>query len=165
MKTTFTMPDDTSIAYERAFRAPASEVWRAYTDPEIVRTWLLGPNPETRFPVCEMDMRPGGSFRWVWVDDDGELEIAGEVLEAEEPSRLVSTERMGGSAMGGMDLPPTHNVVTFVEADGVTTMRTVITYPSKEMRDGAYASGMAEGIDAGFDRLDTAFAGAPSTER
>ncbi|MET4097998.1 uncharacterized protein YndB with AHSA1/START domain [Agrococcus sp. UYP10] len=154
MKTQFSMPDDTSIAYERTFTAPASEVWRAYTDPEIVRTWLLGPNPETEFPVCEMDMRTGGSFRWVWVDAQGELEIHGDILEAEEPHRLVSTEHMGGSAMGGMELPPTDNVVTFVEADGVTTMRTVITYASKEMRDGAYASGMAEGIDAGFDRLD-----------
>ena len=158
MKTKFSMPDDTSIAYERTFDAPAAEVWRAYTEPEIVRTWMLGPDPETEFPVCEMDMRTGGSFRWVWVDAQGELEIAGDVLEAEAPSRLVSTERMGGSAMGGMDLPPTHNVVTFTEADGVTTMRTVITYPSKEMRDGAYASGMAEGIDAGFDRLDARWA-------
>ena len=56
--------------------------------------------------------------------------------------------------MGGRDLPPTHSVVALTEADGVTTMRTVITYPSKEMRDGAYASGMADGIDAGFERLD-----------
>ncbi len=158
MKTQFSMPDDTSIAYERTFDAPAAEVWRAYTEPEIVRTWMLGPDPETEFPVCDMDMRTGGSFRWVWVDAQGELEIAGDVLEAEAPSRLVSTERMGGSAMGGMDLPPTHNVVTFTEADGVTTMRTVITYPSTEMRDGAYASGMADGIDAGFDRLDARWA-------
>lgn len=154
MKTQFSMPDDTSIVYERSFHAPMAEVWRAYTEPEIIRTWLLGPDPETEFPVCEMDMRTGGSFRWVWVDEAGELEIKGDVLEAVEPTRLVSTEQMGGSAMGGMDLPPTHNVVTFTEADGVTTMRTVITYPSKEMRDGAYASGMADGIDAGFERLD-----------
>lgn len=154
MKTRFTMPDDTSIAYERDFRAPAAEVWRAYTEPEIIRTWMLGPDPDTEFPVCEMDMRTGGSFRWVWVDAQGELEIKGDVLEAEAPVRLVSTEQMDGSAMGGMELPPTHNVVTLTEADGVTTMRTVITYPSKEMRDDAYASGMAEGIDAGFDRLD-----------
>lgn len=158
MKTRFTMPDDTAIAYERDFRAPAAEVWRAYTEPEIVRSWLLGPDPETEFPVCEMDMRTGGSFRWVWVDAAGELEIAGEVLEADAPRRLVSTERMGGSAMGGMDLPPTHNVVTFEEADGVTTMRTVSTYASTEHRDGAYASGMADGIEAGFDRLDPYFA-------
>lgn len=158
MKTAFSMPDDTTIAYERTFDAPASAVWQAYTDPEIVRTWLLGPDPTTLFPVCEMDMRTGGSYRWVWVDAQGELEIAGEVLEADEPRRLVTTERMGGSAVGGLDLPPTTNVVTLEEVDGRTTMRTVITYPSKEMRDGAYASGMAEGIDAGFDRLDPHFA-------
>jgi uncharacterized protein YndB with AHSA1/START domain len=153
MQTRFSLPDDTSIAYEREFRAPASEVWKAYTDPEIVRTWMLGPDPDTAFPVCEMDMRPGGSFRWQWVDDDGELEIWGDVLEAEEPSRMVTIEHMGGSAMGGMELPPSTNTVTFDEHDGVTTMRTVIVYDSKETRDGAYASGMDEGIEAGFLRL------------
>ncbi|WP_306231308.1 SRPBCC domain-containing protein [Agrococcus beijingensis] len=152
MQTRFSLPDDTSIAYEREFRAPASEVWQAYTDPEIVRTWMLGPNPDTAFLVCEMDIRPGGSFRWQWVDDDGELEIWGDVLEAEEPRRMVTTEHMGGSAMGGMELPPSTSTVTFDEHDGVTTMRTVIVYDSKETRDGAYASGMDEGIEAGFLR-------------
>lgn len=153
MKTRFSLPDDTSIAYERDFDAPAAEVWAAYTDPEIVRTWLLGPNPETEFTVCEMDMRAGGSFRWAWVDSDGELTISGDVLEAEEPHRIVTTEQMGGSAMQGMEFPPSTNTVTFTEADGVTTMRTVTVYPSKEVRDGAYASGMDAGVDASYERL------------
>lgn len=91
MKTRFTMPADTSIADERDFRAPAAEVWRAYTEPGIVRSRLLGPDPDTEFPVCEMDMRTGGSFRWVWVDAAGELEIAGEVLEADERHRVTAT--------------------------------------------------------------------------
>lgn len=153
MQTRFDLPDDTSIAYERDFAAPASEVWRAYTDPEIVRTWMLGPNPETEFTTCEMDMRAGGSFRWVWVDRDGELEIAGDVLEADAPHRIVTLERMGGSAMQGMDLPPSTNTTTLTEVDGVTTLRTVTVYPSKEIRDGAYASGMDAGIEASYDRL------------
>ena len=153
MKTRFSLPDDTSIAYERDFSAPASDVWKAYTEPEIVRTWMLGPDPETEFPTCEMDMRAGGSFRWVWVDGNGELEIWGDVLEAEEPHRIVTTERMRGSAVGGMEFPPTTNTSTLTEHDGVTTLRTVTVYDSKESRDGAYASGMDAGIDAGYARM------------
>ncbi len=158
MQTRFSLPDDTSIAYERDFAAPASEVWKAYTDPEIVRTWMLGPNPETEFRTCEMDVRPGGAFRWEWVDVDGELIIAGDVLEVEAPHRLVTTERMSGSAMGGMDFPPSTNTVTLTEADGITTMRTVTVYASREIRDGAYASGMDVGVDASFERLASRWA-------
>ncbi len=153
MQTRFSLPDDTSIAYERDFAAPASEVWRAYTDPEIVRTWMLGPDPETEFRTCEMDIRAGGSFRWAWVDADGELVIEGDVLEVDAPHRLVTVERMGGSAMQGMELPPSTNTVTLTEADGITTLRTVTVYPSREVRDGAYASGMDAGVDASFERL------------
>lgn len=153
MQTRFSLPDDTTIAYERDFAAPIDAVWRAYTEPEIVRTWLLGPNPETEFRVCEMDIRDGGSVRWLWVDSDGELEITAQVLEAEAPSRLVTIEQMSGSAMQGMELPPVHNTVTLTETDGVTTLRTVATYPSKEVRDGAYASGMDVGVDASYERL------------
>ncbi|WP_072312975.1 SRPBCC domain-containing protein [Agrococcus sp. Marseille-P2731] len=153
MKTRFSLPDDTSIAYEREFHAPAADVWRAYTDPEIVRTWMLGPGEDTEFTTCEMDVRAGGSFRWVWVDAAGELIIAGDVLEAEAPHRLVTTETMGGSAMGGLELPASTNTVTLTEADGVTTMRTVSVYASREVRDGAYASGMDVGVDASYERL------------
>ncbi|MCH1883794.1 SRPBCC domain-containing protein [Agrococcus sp. ARC_14] len=158
MKTRFSLPDDTSIAYERDFSAPATEVWKAYTEPEIVRTWMLGPNPDTEFPTCEMDMRTGGSFRWVWVDEGGELIIAGDVLEADEPHRIVTTETMSGSAMQGMEFPPTTNTTTLTEADGITTLRTVTVYDSKESRDGAYASGMDAGIEAGYERLAARFA-------
>ncbi len=75
------------------------------------------------------------------------------MLEAEEPHRIVTVERMGGSAMQGMEVPPSINTTTFTEADGVTNMRTVTVYPSKEVRDGAYASGMDAGIEASYHRL------------
>lgn len=153
MKTRFSLPDDLSIAYERDFAASAAEVWKAYTDPAIVRTWMLGPNPETEFTTCEMDMRTGGSFSWAWVDSDGELTIAGDVLEADAPNRIVTTEVMGGTAMQGMEFPPSTNTTTLTESGGITTLRTVTTYASQEIRDGAYASGMDAGIDASYDRL------------
>lgn len=153
MKTRFSLPDDTSIAYERDFAAPVAEVWAAYTEPEAVRTWLLGPNPETEFRTCEMDIRPGGSIEWEWVDSDGTLTISADVLEVEAPHRIVTIEQMGGSAMQGMEVPPATNTVTLSEVDGITTLRTVTVYPSQEIRDGAYASGMDVGVDAGFERL------------
>lgn len=148
MKTTFTLPDPTTIRYTRTFDAPIERVWAGYTDPEIVRTWLLGPSPETTFEVCDMDMRTGGSFRWVWQDPEGTLEIYGDVVEAEPPHRLITTEKMGGT-----DFPPTHNEIVF-EADGEKTVMTgTITYPSQEARDTAYATGMTEGMDVSFGRL------------
>ncbi|SDS39898.1 SRPBCC domain-containing protein [Agrococcus carbonis] len=158
MKTRFSLPDDTSIAYERDFAAPAAEVWKAHTDPEVVRTWMLGPNPETEFTRCEMDVREGGSFHWEWVDRDGDLSISGDVLEVDAPHRLVTTETMGGSAMQGMEFPPTTNTVTLTEHDGITTLRTVTVYDSKESRDGVYASGMDAGVEASYDRLASRWA-------
>lgn len=157
MKTTFSLPDETTIRYTRVFDAPVERVWAAYTDPALVRSWLLGPHPETTFEVCDMDMRTGGSYRWVWQNPDGPLEMYGDVLEADAPHRLVTTEQVGGT-----DWPPTHNEVSFEavttdEAQGAATRMTgVITYASKEARDGAYASGMGEGMDISFDRLEQA---------
>ena len=151
MKTEFTLPDDTTISYTRTFAAPAERVWQACTDPQVVRTWMLGPSEDTTFEVCDMDIREGGSFRWVWLDPDGRLEIYGDVLEVDAPRRLVTTEQMGGT-----DWRPTHNVVELTEQDGRTVLTGTIRYPSKEARDGAYASGMADGMDVSFARLDEA---------
>ena len=151
MKTEFTLPDDTTISYTRTFAAPAERVWQACTDPQVVRTWMLGPSEDTTFEVCDMDIREGGSFRWVWLDPDERLEIYGDVLEVDAPRRLVTTEQMGGT-----DWPPTHNVVELTEQDGRTVLTGNIRYPSKEARDGAYASGMADGMDVSFARLDEA---------
>lgn len=148
MKTQFSLPDDTSIRYTRTFAAPVERMWAAYTDPAVVRTWMLGPDPETEFAVCDMDVRDGGSFRWVWRDSNGELEIHGDVVSADPPHRIVTTEFMGGT-----DFPPTHNVVEFTPSDEGTLMTGTITYVSKEARDGAYATGMADGMDASYNRL------------
>lgn len=152
MQTTFTLPTETQIAYERRFDAPIDRVWAAHTEPELLRQWMLGPNPETEFLVCEMDVREGGSCRWVWSDEDGRLEIASTVLEVEAPHRLVTEERM---SLAGQDpWPATRNTIELSPDGEGTILRTTIEYPSKEARDGAYASGMSEGIEAGFDRID-----------
>lgn len=151
MKTQFNLPDETSIRYTRTFAAPPQRLWDAYTSPDVVRTWMTGPHPDTEFEVCDMDMREGGTYRWVWRYPEGRLEIHGDVLEADEPHRLVTTEQMSD-----VDLPPTRHEITF-EADGDRTVMTgTVIYPSREARDNAYASGMAQGMDASFDRLEGA---------
>lgn len=148
MKTDFSLPDDTSIRYARTFDAPPQRVWTAYTTPEVVRAWMTGPHPGTALEVCDMDMRPGGAYRWVWSHPEGRLEIHGDVLEADEPHRLVTTEQMSD-----VDAPPTRHEITFAAVGDGTVMTGTITYASREARDAAYASGMAEGMDASFDRL------------
>lgn len=151
MKTEFSLPDDTSIRYARAFDASPQRVWDAYTTPSIVRTWMTGPHPGTNFTVCDMDIRKGGTYRWVWQSPQGRLEIRGDVLEADEPHHLVTTEQMSD-----VDLPPTRHEISFT-ADGDRTIMTgTIIYHSQEARDNAYASGMGTGMDASFDRLEKA---------
>ncbi len=131
----------------RVFDAPRELVWEAWTNPEHVPHWLLGPEGWT-MPVCEIDLRPGGTWHFVWRRSDGtEMGMRGEYREITPPGRLVSTESWGG------DWPETINTVTLSEEDGKTTITQTVLYPSKEARDAALATGMKEGASVSFDRL------------
>lgn len=145
MKTTFALPTDTTITYERRFTASPERVWNAYTEPDQVRQWL----GYGEFITCEMDMRPGGSYRWEWKLPDFTLGIHGDVLEAEPPHLLVTTEYMSGT-----DYPATRNVLELVADGDGTIMRGTIEYASTEARDAAYATGMADGMDDSFTALE-----------
>jgi uncharacterized protein YndB with AHSA1/START domain len=146
--TTFTTPSDREIVITRVFDAPRRLVWEAWTRPEHVRHWLLGPEGWT-MPVCEIDLRPGGTWHFVWRHANGsEMAMRGVYQEIVPPERLVSTDSWGG------DWPETLNTLTLTEADGKTTITQRILYPSKEARDAALQTGMKEGMAAGFDRLD-----------
>lgn len=151
-----TLPSETEVRVSRTFNAPAHLVWRAYTEPELMQRWLLGP-PGWTMPVCEMDVRPGGTFRWRWksTEDGNEFGFFGEFREVDPPRKIVHTERFDP---GDLDSRMAECVVTvtFEEADGITTMITSITYYSKEDRDAALATGMTDGMEmsyAGLDRL------------
>lgn len=149
MKTQFTLPDPTSIRYVREIHATPQRVWDAYTMPDLVRKWMTGPHPDTNFTVCDMDMRTGGTYRWVWQHPQGRLEIEGEVLAAEKPHRLVTEERMSD-----VDMPSTRHEVT-LQAEGERTIVTgTLSYATQEARDAAYASGMTQGMDASLDLLE-----------
>lgn len=146
--TTFTMPSDREVVATRVFDAPRRLVWEAHTDPEHVPHWMLGPEGWT-MPVCEIDLRPGGEWRFVWRRTDGtELEMRGEYREIVPPERLVNTERWGG------DWPESLSTLVLTEEDGRTTLTCTARYPSKEARDAAVETGMKDGWSASYDRLD-----------
>ena len=145
--TTYTTPSDQEIVSTRVVDAPRKLVWEAWTDPEHLPHWMLGPAGWT-MPVCEIDLRPGGAWRYVWRNSDGsEMEMHGVYKEVSPPERLVSTESWGG------DWPETLNTLLLAEQDGTTTITNIARYPSREARDAALQTGMKEGMSESFNRL------------
>jgi uncharacterized protein YndB with AHSA1/START domain len=155
-KAQVTLPSDSEVKVVRSFRAPRAMVYRAYTEPQLLQRWLLGP-PGWSMPVCEMDVRVGGSFRWQWQSDDGEQQFgfSGTFREVQPPARLVHTEAYDPGTVGG-SYPgePAIVTVTFLEQAGMTTMTTLVDFGSKEARDGAVATGMTDGMEQSYQLLD-----------
>ncbi|MEQ1761915.1 MAG: SRPBCC family protein [Pyrinomonadaceae bacterium] len=150
------LPSDTEVLVKRNFDATAHLVWRAYMEPDLLRRWCSG-TPGWSMPVCEMDMRVGGQYRWRWRNDENgqEFGFTGEVLELSPHEKIVHTQVFDpgdlGFAMGG---EPSIVTVTFQEADGFTSVATTIKYASKADRDEAFASGMTDGMEISYQRLD-----------
>lgn len=140
----------------RSFEAPRALVYEAYTDPRLVRRWLLGP-PGWTMPVCEMDVAVEGSYRWRWRSDaDGsEFGFHGEFLEVEAPALLKHTEIFDPEDAGGsMGDAVAIVTVRFIERDGRTRVETLVDYGSDEARDAALATGMTDGMEKSYRRLD-----------
>lgn len=146
--TSYATPRDTEFVITRVVDAPRRLVFEAWTKPQHVRQWLLGPEGWS-MPVCEIDARPGGSWRYVWRKADGsEMAMGGSYREVVQPQRIVSTEKWGP------EWPETVNTVVFTESEGRTTITLTVTYPSKEARDAAMKTGMKDGIEVSYARLD-----------
>jgi uncharacterized protein YndB with AHSA1/START domain len=146
--TSYTTPTDREFEIKRVVDAPRHVVFDAWTRPEHIQQWLLGPEGWT-MPVCEMDLRPGGAWRYVWRKADGvEMEMSGSVREVVPPERLVTTEKWGP------EWPETINSLVLTEEGGRTTVTLTLTYPSKEARDAALATGMKGGMEESFARFD-----------
>jgi uncharacterized protein YndB with AHSA1/START domain len=155
-ETTFTTPSDREVGVTRVFDAPRELVWKTYTEPEHLRQWMLGPDGWS-MEVCEIDLRPGGAYRFAWRKDDGsELTIAGVHREVEPPERLVSTESWGP------EWPEALNTIVFSEEDGRTTLSITVLYPTQEARDAALATGMTDGMAMSLDRLEEVLGGLAS---
>ena len=139
------------LVMTRVFDAPRQLVYDAHTKPDLVRRWLLGP-PGWSMPVCEMDVRVGGTYRWVWrKDKDGTtMGMGGVYREVRAPERLVSTEKFDEAWYPGESL----NTLVLVEQGGRTTLTQTMRYESREARDAVIKSGMEKGVTASYDRLD-----------
>ena len=148
----------------RTFDAPRSLVFDAHTKPELVRRWLLGP-PGWSMPVCEIDLRVGGRYRYEWASADQQgFGMGGVFREIEAPERLVSTERFDDGTPGFENGSAGEAIDTMVltERDGRTEMVLTILSPSKEARDAALATGMTDGMAASYDRLAEVLASLPA---
>ena len=152
------LPSDTEVRVTRDFKAPRTLVWQAHVDPKLFQRWIGG-YPGWTMPVCEMDVRPGGKYRWRWRNDEEKQEFGffGEFREVEAASLMVQAEYFDPGTMGGaMDASaPTINRTTFTETNDITTLVTLIKYVSKNARDAALSTGMTDGMEVSFARLDT----------
>lgn len=150
-KMTLTTEGDRHILVTRRFAASPEAVYRAHTDPALIQKWLLGPDGWT-MPSCEIDARPGGSFRYEWSNGQGaSFHITGEFEALERPGRIVHVERMF--------LPertPDNHVETRFEPDGAGTLMTMrMTLPDEATRKAMLSTGMEHGMEASYARLET----------
>jgi uncharacterized protein YndB with AHSA1/START domain len=141
---------DTHIVITRRFAAPPEAVYHAHTDPKLIQKWLLGPDGWT-MPVCINEARPGGKFRYEWVNGKGAgFYITGEFLELKPHSKIVHVERMHLP-----DPTPDNHVETRFDADGTGTLMTMrMTLPDAKTRAGMLATGMEGGMEASYVRLE-----------
>jgi uncharacterized protein YndB with AHSA1/START domain len=148
-KAVVTLPADDEILIVREFDAPAALVWRALTEPALVRRWWAGERGEVT--SAEIDLRVGGTWRYVMSAHGGAFEVAfhGEYAELVEGERIVSTEVFEGAPDAG-----SFNTTTLVEADGRTTLQTLVKHATQANRDMHVSSGMEGGMNEAFDRLE-----------
>ena len=147
---TITIAGDRELVMTRVFEAPRTLVWDAHTKPALVKRWLLGP-PGWSMPVCEIDLRVGGAYRYVWRHDTkGDvMGMCGVYREIQAPERLVATEKFDESWYPGEAI----GTLVLVEKGGQTTLTNTLQYESREARDAVLKSGMESGVEAGYNRL------------
>lgn len=150
-KLTLKTEGDRHVIVTRHFAAPPEMVYRAHTDPELIRKWLLGPDGWT-MPVCVNEAKPGGKIRYEWTDGNGGgFSLTGEYVELKPFSRIVHVERMHLP-----DPTPDNHVETRFAPDGTGTLMTMrMTLPDANTREAMLATGMDHGMEASYARLET----------
>ncbi len=157
-KLTITLPSDTEILMTRMFDAPREMVFAAMTKPEHITRWW-GPRIST-FDTCEIDVRPGGTWRYVINLPGGQqMTFTGIFHEITPPERLFCTECFHAPQFGN---PEWQTTMTLEDCGGKTKMTSRVVHPSKQNRDGHFNSGMEQGAAETFDRLDDLLAGRPT---
>lgn len=158
-KAEVSMPSDHEVKVVRSFKAPRELVYKAYTTPDLLRRWLGG-YPGWTMPVCEMDVRVGGKYRWRWrgEQDGKEFGFHGVFSEVNPPAKLANTEYFDPGEVGGDMGDGSLNTVELVEHDGFTTMTTLMDFRTKQACDAAVATGMTDGMEVSYKQLDTLLA-------
>jgi uncharacterized protein YndB with AHSA1/START domain len=148
-----TLPKDEQILITREFNAPKDLVYKAYTEPELVKRWWSGQRGE--MTSCEIDLRVGGTWRYVMVATNGfEVAFHGEYRDLVPNERIVTTEVYEGLPEDQQPEEDVVNIVSFTEADGRTTLTLLVQTPGKEVRDAIINSGMEGGMQEGMDLLE-----------
>lgn len=146
---------DRHVVVTRRFAAPPEAVYRAHTEPKLIRKWMLGPEGWT-MPACVCDARQGGKFRYEWADSKGRsFYITGAFIELAPFSKIVHVERMHLP-----DPTPDNHVETLFEVDGNGTLMTMrMTLPDAETRAAMLATGMEHGMEASYARFESQVVG------
>lgn len=141
---------ETHVIVTRRFAAPPAAVYRAHVEADLVQKWMLGPDGWS-MPVCVCEAKPGGKMRYEWSDGKGAgFYLTGEFIELVPHSRIVHVERMHMP-----DATPDNHVTTTFEQDGSGTLMTMrMTLPSAEVRAAMLQSGMEQGMEASYQRLE-----------
>jgi uncharacterized protein YndB with AHSA1/START domain len=144
-QTIFSMPNDRELVITRTFDAPRSLVWSAFTDPKHLPHWHTGPEGFT-MPVCEIDLRPGGTWRYVWRNAHGrEFAATGTYREVDPPARIVYLTTVNGEEQT--------STTTFIEENGRTTVTSSMRFASKASRDRGLPYAKV-GTETNYARLD-----------
>ncbi len=143
---------DNQARITRLIEGPSELVWRAHVEPDLIRRWMLGPDG-WRMSVCQVEASVGGRFEYEWEPEPGtdgqRFGFDGETLLIDPPRRWVTTEHMVDT-----DFPATTNDLSLQYEDGATLVTLLISYPDRGTRDAVLATGMADGMEASFARLD-----------
>jgi uncharacterized protein YndB with AHSA1/START domain len=149
-KLTLKTEGDRHVLVTRRFAASPERVYRAHTEPKLIQKWMLGPDGWS-MPVCVNDPRPGGKFRYEWSNGQGRgFHITGEFVELVPFNRIVHIERMHLP-----DPTPDNHIVTTFENDGSGTLMTMrMTLPDAATRAAMLATGIEQGMEASYVRLE-----------
>jgi uncharacterized protein YndB with AHSA1/START domain len=142
---------DRELVITRKFNAQRELVFRAHTEPELVKRWMLGPDGWT-MPVCEIDLRIGGKYRFVWEKEKtgDRMGMGGQYTAVERPAMYAATEKFDDPWYEGT----ANSTTTFTESDGTTLLKNVMQYESKAARDQVLASPMESGMIETYNRLE-----------
>ncbi len=157
-----TLPSDREVRVTRQFNAPRQLVYDAHAKPDLVRKWLVG-YPGWDMPVCEMDVRPGGKYRWAWKnqEDGSQFGFFGVFTDVDAPAHLAHDQYYDPGDIGANwdagSMPLGDPIVVSLdlsEKSGVTTLVCNMKFVSKEARDGAVATGMTDGMEHNYTHLE-----------